>query len=119
AFTTVQMLSPVAKYASGQVTTDLRLNGGLSKNIMPIFSALSGRATLHTNNVALRDFPAMNKIVDVTKLQILNNPTMEAIKTAFQIKEGRLVLAPFDVKVAGLTMTVAGSNGIDQSMEYN
>ena len=31
----------------------------------------------------------MNKIVEVTKLQILNNPTMEAIKTAFQIKEGR------------------------------
>jgi hypothetical protein len=60
----------------------------------------------------------MNKIVDVTKLQILNNPTMEAIKTAFQIKEGRLVLQPFDVKLAGLTMNVAGSNGIDQSLKY-
>jgi hypothetical protein len=56
--------------------------------------------------------------VDVTKLQILNNPTMEAIKTAFQIKEGRLVLQPFDVKLGGLTMNVAGSNGIDQSLEY-
>src|SRR6185503_3511796 len=51
AFTTVQMLAPVAKYASGQVTTDLHLNGGLSKNMMPIFSALSGRGTLQTNNV--------------------------------------------------------------------
>jgi hypothetical protein len=57
--------------------------------------------------------------VDVTKLQILNNPTMEAIKTAFQIKQGRLVLQPFDVKLGGLTMNVAGSNGIDQSLEYN
>jgi AsmA-like C-terminal region/AsmA family len=118
AFTTVQMLAPVAKYASGQVTTDLHLNGGLGKNMMPIFSGLSGKGTLQTNNVALRDFPAMNKIVDVTKLRILNNPTMEAIKTAFQIKEGRLVLQPFDVKLGGLTMNVAGSNGIDQSLEY-
>jgi hypothetical protein len=118
AFTTVQMLAPVAKYASGQVTTDLHLNGGLGKNMMPIFSALTGRGTLQTSNVALHDFPAMEKLVDVTKLQILNNPTMEAIKTAFQIKEGRLVLQPFDVKLGGLTMNVAGSNGIDQSLEY-
>ena len=118
AFTTVQMLAPVAKYASGQVTTDLHLNGGLGKNMMPLFSALTGKGTLQTSNVALHDFPAMNKLVDVTKLQILNNPTMEAIKTAFQIKEGRLVLQPFDVKLGGLTMNVAGSNGIDQSLEY-
>ncbi|HEV8178379.1 MAG TPA: AsmA family protein, partial [Gemmatimonadales bacterium] len=33
AFTTVQMLAPVAKYASGQVTTDVHLNGGLGKNM--------------------------------------------------------------------------------------
>jgi uncharacterized protein involved in outer membrane biogenesis len=118
AFTTVQMLAPVAKYASGQVTTDLRLNGALGKNMMPLFDALSGRGTLQTSNVALHDFPAMEKIVDVTKLQILDNPTMQAIRTAFQIKDGRLVLQPFDVKLGGMTMNVAGSNGIDQSLEY-
>ena len=100
AFTTVQMLAPVAKYASGLVTTDVNLSGGLGKNMMPIFSALTGRGTFQTSNVALRNFPGMEKIVDVTKLQILNNPTMQALKAVFQIKEGRLVLQPFDVKVA-------------------
>jgi hypothetical protein len=118
AFTTVQKLAPVAKYASGQVTTDLHLSGGLDQKMMPIFSGLSGKGTLQTNNVALHDFPGMNKIVDVTKLQILNNPTMQAIRTAFQIKDGRLLLQPFDVKVGPLKMNVAGSNGIDQSLDY-
>ncbi len=118
AFTTVQMLAPVAKYATGQVTTDVNLTGGLGKNMMPIFSALTGKGTFQTSNVALQNFPGMEKIVDVTKLGILNNPTMQALKGAFQIREGRLVLQPFDVKVGGLTMNVAGSNGIDQSMEY-
>ena len=47
AFTTVQMLAPVAKYASGLVTTDVNLSGGLGKNMMPIFSALTG--TRHTS----------------------------------------------------------------------
>ena len=53
------------------MTTDLHLNGALGKNMMPLFPALSGGGTLQTSSVALQDFPAMEKIVDVTKLQIL------------------------------------------------
>jgi hypothetical protein len=118
AFTTVQMLAPVAKYATGQVTTDVNLSGALGKDMMPLFNALSGKGTFQSSNVALQNFPAMEKIVDITKLGILNNPTMQRINAAFQIKDGRLVLQPFDVKLGGMTMNVAGSNGIDQSMEY-
>ncbi|HEX6433372.1 MAG TPA: AsmA-like C-terminal region-containing protein [Gemmatimonadales bacterium] len=119
AFTTIQMLAPIAKYASGNVTTDLRLSGPLGKNMMPLFTALTGKGTFQSQNVALKNFPGMEKLVDVTKLKILDNPTMQAIKGAFQIREGRLVLPPFNVKLAGTTMTVAGSNGVDQSMEYS
>ncbi|MFL5472269.1 MAG: AsmA-like C-terminal region-containing protein [Gemmatimonadales bacterium] len=118
AFTTVQMFAPVAKYASGTVNTDINLSGALGKNMMPLFKALSGKGILQSQNVALRNFPGMEKLVDVTKLQILNNPTMQAIKTGFQIKDGRLVTQPFTVKLAGTSMSVAGSNGIDQTMDY-
>jgi AsmA-like protein len=119
AFTTVQILAPVAKYASGTVNTDVHLNGALGKNMLPIFSALTGKGSLQTQNVALHDFPAMNKIVDVTKLTILKNPTMEAIRTRFQIRDGRLAVDPFPVKLGPVTMLVSGSNGIDQTMQYN
>ena len=42
--------------------------------------------------VVLQDFPALEKIVDVTKLDFLDNPTMRALRTAFQIRDGRLRL---------------------------
>jgi AsmA-like protein len=57
--------------------------------------------------------------VDVTKLTILKNPTMEAIRTRFQIRDGRLAVDPFPVKLGPVTMLVSGSNGIDQTMQYN
>jgi hypothetical protein len=117
-FATVQMLAPVAKYALGNVTTDFHLNGGLGKNMMPLFPGLTGGGNLQTSQLQLHDFPAMNKIVDVTKLQFLNNPTLQALKAAFQIKGGRLSVQPFDVKLGGTTMNVAGSNGLDQSLQY-
>ena len=118
AFGTVQALAPVAKYATGTVTTSMHLNGALGKSMMPLLPSLSGAGTLATSQLALHDFPAMEKIVDATKLQFLNNPTLQALKAAFSIQNGRLVVKPFDVKAAGVTMNVAGSNGIDQSIQY-
>ncbi len=56
--------------------------------------------------------------MDVTKLQFLDNPGLEALRAAFQIREGRLFVQPFDVKLGGTTMTVSGSNGLDQSLQY-
>ena len=118
AFTTVQMLAPVAKYAIGNVTTDLRVNGALGKNMMPLFPALSGGGTLQTSQMVLKDFPALDKAVDVTKLNFLDNPTLRALRAAFQIKDGRLFVQPFDVKLGETTMNVSGSNGLDQSLQY-
>jgi len=118
AFTTVQMLAPVAKYAVGTMSTDLHVNGALGKNMLPLFSGLGGAGTVQTSNLDLNNFPPLEKIVDVTKLQFLDNPGLDALRAAFQIKEGRLFVNPFDVKLGGTTMNVSGSNGLDQSLQY-
>jgi hypothetical protein len=118
AFTTVRMLAPVARYAVGKFSTDLHLNGALGKNMLPLFPALSGKGSLQTSEVVLKDFPALEKVVDVTKLRFLDNPALDALRAAFQIRDGRLFVQPFDVKLGGTTMTVSGSNGFDQSLQY-
>jgi len=81
-------------------------------------TALTGNGSLQTDKLALHDFPGMQKIVDVTKLAFLDNPTMRDIKANFQVRDGRLVMQPFDVKVGPTTITVAGSNGFDQTLDY-
>jgi nucleotide-binding universal stress UspA family protein len=118
ALSTVQALAPVAKYASGTVTTDVHVNGALGKNMMPLLPSLNGDGTLETSQLALHDFPAMQKIADVTKLQFLKDPTLQPLKASFHIQNGRLTVKPFDVKVGAVAMTVAGSNGFDQSLQY-
>ena len=119
AFTSVQALAPVAKYAVGNMSTDLHVNGALGKNMMPLFPALTGGGNVQTSNLDLKNFPPLEKAVQLTKLQFLDNPGLDALRAAFQIKEGRLFVQPFSVKLAGTTMTVSGSNGFDQSMQYS
>jgi len=101
------------------MSTQVNLNGALGKNMMPLFQGLTGKGALQTANIALHDFPAMEKLVDITKLQILDNPTMQAIRTGFQIHDGRLLVNPFPVKIGPARMQVSGSNALDQSLDYN
>ena len=117
-FVTVQRLAPVAQYTIGKVSTDLHLNGALGKNMMPLFPGLSGGGAFQTTTLDLKNFPPLQKVVDVTKLQFLDNPGLNAIRAAFKIHDGRLFVQPFDVKLGGTTMNVAGSNGLDQSLQY-
>ncbi len=118
ALMTVQALAPVAKYAKGNFSANLQLNGALGKDMMPLFNALTGRGSLQTSFITLQDFPALNKIAEATKLQLLNNPTLDSIASTIQIRDGRLQVEPFAVKLGKTTLTVSGSNGFDQSLNY-
>jgi vacuolar-type H+-ATPase subunit H len=86
--------------------------------MMPLFNVLDGRGALRTSALALQGFPAMGKIADVLKIERLRNPAFDAVRASIQIHDGRLHVNPFDVRVGQATLGVAGSNGIDQSMDY-
>lgn len=116
--TTVRMLAPVAKYARGSVSTDLRLSGALGKDMLPLFDVLDGKGSLQTSRLVLQDLPAMIKVADALKMEQLRNPTFDAIRSSVQIRDGRVHIDPFDVRLGESTMRVAGSHGIDQSMQY-
>jgi hypothetical protein len=119
AFNTVRLLAPVAKYAKGTFSTELKLTGPLGKNMMPLYQALSGQGRISTSKLLVQDFPPFDKLAAATKLNFLENPTLVALRSQFAIRDGRLQIEPFTVGIAGTTMTVAGSNGLDQSLRYD
>lgn len=117
--TTVKMLAPVAQYAKGSFSTDLQLKGALGENMMPLLKGVTGAGSLQTSKVLIQDFPVLEKAAAVTKLSFLSNPTLNAINSGFDINGGRLHVKPFTVALAGTKMEVSGSNGLDQSLDYD
>jgi len=115
---TVQALAPVAKFARGTVSTDLHLTGPLGKNMLPLLTVLDGKGAIKTSELLLQGLPLMGKVADALKADRLRSPTFDAIRASIQIKEGRLFVNPFNVKVGESMLRVAGSNGIDQSIQY-
>lgn len=116
---TVQRLAPVARYARGRVSADLDLVGALGQDMTPLLDALSGTGALSTASVAIEGFPALARLADVLHVEQLRNPTMRALQATFRIDDGRLHVRPFTVPIGELALTASGSNGIDQTLDYD
>jgi uncharacterized protein involved in outer membrane biogenesis len=117
-FVTVQRLAPVARYTQGSFSADLSFTGALGDDLTPLFDVLTGQGTVLASRVALRDFPALDRLADVLKLQQLKDPALDSIASSIDIRGGRLHVRPFQVRLGDSRMTVTGSNGVDQSLQY-
>lgn len=118
ALTSFRTLVPIAEYARGTFSTDLDLQGALGANLSPDFDVLEGDGSFATSPVEIQGFPIFERLSERLQLDRLSNPTVDAIRSGIQIEEGRLLLYPFDATVAGMGVAVTGSNGIDQSIDY-
>ena len=117
-FLTVRTLAPVARYARGTFSADLDLSGALALDMTPVLGVLDGGGSLLTSRIEIEDFPLLDRLSEALRIRELSNPTLSAIRSSIEIRDGRMHVQPFEVGVAGLTMTVDGSNGIDQSLDY-
>jgi hypothetical protein len=115
---TVQTLAPVARFARGSVSTDLHLAGPLGKDMLPLFAVLDGKGSLRTSELVLQGLPALGRVADALKLERLRSPTFDSLRASIRIEGGRVHLNPFNVRVGQINLRVAGSHGIDQSLQY-
>lgn len=118
AFLTVRTLAPVARYAVGTFSSAMNLSGALGPDMAPVFEVLDGNGSVSTSRIAIEGFPLLDRLSETLSLAQLSHPTVDAVRSSIRIEDGRLHVDPFQVGVAGLAMTVAGSNGIDQSVDY-
>jgi hypothetical protein len=119
ALTTVQKFVPVARWAQGGVSGTVELKGVLGQDMSPILSALTGKGAIETERLVVQGAPVLEKLADAVKLEQLRKPSLGIVRASFDVADGRLKVRPFAVKANGVDMTVAGSNGIDQSLAYD
>ncbi|HUF76750.1 MAG TPA: AsmA-like C-terminal region-containing protein [Longimicrobiales bacterium] len=117
-FTTVRTLAPVARYARGTFSADMSVSGALQPDMTPVFDELDGSGSVTTSRIAIEGFPLLERMAEAVAVPRIAQPTVEALRSTVRIEDGRLHVEPFQAAVAGFAMSVSGSNGIDQSLDY-
>ena len=124
-FTQLDMLkkiAPIAGVINGKLNSTIKLSGNLNANEMtPDLKTISGdllgqllSTTVNPSNSSLLSALGSNiKFLDVSKLN-LND-----LKAALSFKDGKVTVKPFDLKYQDIKVTVGGTHGFDQLMDYN
>jgi AsmA-like C-terminal region/AsmA family len=124
-FTQLDMLkkiAPIAGVINGKLNSTIKLSGNLDATEMtPDLKTISGdllgqllSTTVNSSNSNLLNALDDNlKFIDIKKLN-LND-----LKAALTFKDGKVTVKPFDLKYQDIKVTVGGTHGFDQLMNYN
>ncbi len=117
-FNTVQALAPIAQNMDGDLSTRFSIAGLLQSDMSPLLNSISGKGLLDIANAAVEDSKVVGAITAVTKLSNTKTIAIKDTQLQFEIKNGRVFVQPFDVNIGNFKTVIAGSNGIDGSLDY-
>jgi hypothetical protein len=117
-FLTVQKFVPIAKSIQGNFDATLELVTDLDSTLTPVFHTINSRGSLIIQKVLVENFKPLDVVADILKMEKLRKLVVENIEPSYTIRDGRLNLAPLNFKIENTEFIVAGSNGIDMSMDY-
>jgi hypothetical protein len=124
-FTQLDMLkkiAPIAGVINGKLNSTIQLSGNLDAGKMtPDLKTISGdlagqllSTTINPSNAEILTALSANlKFIDLKKLN-LND-----VKAKLSFKDGKVNVNPFDIKYQDIKVTVGGTHGFDQTMNYN
>jgi len=117
-FNTVQKLAPAAKGIDGNISGKLAFTSLLGQDMMPVMNSINGLGKIQSDQITLLESKTFDKIKETLKLGEKYSNTFKDINISFKIAEGRIFVAPFDVKTGNLKMNISGDQGIDQTLNY-
>ncbi|HEX8060005.1 MAG TPA: AsmA-like C-terminal region-containing protein, partial [Cyclobacteriaceae bacterium] len=117
-FSIVSTYAPVAGMMAGNFGTDFKLNGELGKDMMPKMGTVNGAGLIKVAQASLSQSKLVSGITSLTKLDNTDNVTLKDVLMSASITNGRLSVKPFDVKFGSYATNVAGSTGLDGTINY-
>ncbi|HET8829458.1 MAG TPA: AsmA-like C-terminal region-containing protein, partial [Pelobium sp.] len=117
-FNTIKLLAPIAKYTVGEFSTNLKFNSLLKQDMMPIYSSINASGLTNIIEAVIQGFEPLNKLAAGLSNGNLRKLEVHDLLTKFNITNGRLNVAPFNIKKGDILMNITGSNGLDQSLDY-
>ena len=117
-FATVKALAPVMQLIDGKFNTTLSLSGALGKDMMPDLNTLTAAGFLETLSAVFNNFKPMNEIGSKLGIDYLQKLELKNTKNWFEIKDGKVLVKPFNAQVRDVAMQIGGSHGLNQEMAY-
>ncbi len=118
----MKKIAPIAGIINGKLNSTIKLNGNLdAKELTPDLKSISGDliGQLLSTTVNSQNSTLLKALSSNVKFVDLNKVNLNDIKAALTFDNGKVNIKPFDIKYPDIKVTVGGTHGFDQTMNYN
>jgi hypothetical protein len=117
-FMTIRALAPVAQYCKGTANVAMDLTTLLDGSMNPLYESIDANGHLYARNLKVEQPASLEKLAEMLKNEKLKNLEVEKADIRFAIRDGRVIVDPFDLNFDNSKIIASGSHGIDQTMDY-
>ncbi|MDP2235364.1 MAG: AsmA-like C-terminal region-containing protein [Bacteroidales bacterium] len=114
-----QAAAPIAEKTKGSFSSSFNLKGRLDGQLNPIFESLQGGGDLKSTQIKIESVNVMNKLADLLGNESYRRMITDGINFSFEFVNGRVFQKPFTINYAGSDVTLGGSIGFDQQLDYD
>jgi len=108
----VRKLAPAAGDTYGRVSIDYKLSGELNKDGTVNLKSLNGGGNITIANAKINGMKMFDEISKSAKKQEVKDPDLKNFSMDSEIRDNRLYVKPFSLKINGLNTDIEGSNDI-------
>lgn len=119
AFNTIQKLAPIAQGLGGSFSARMNFSSKLSENMMPVLSTANSTGSLSSSSVQLVSVETFDKISSALRLDESKSNLIRDLNLNFNIKNGKVVIDPFDINLRSINMKFGGEHNLDQTINYS
>lgn len=120
-FNFMKTIAPIAGVVTGKLNSKIKLSGNLdAKAMTPLVPSLSGDllGQLLSTSVNPGNSALLTSLDDKLNFVDLKKLNLNDVKAALTFKDGKVTVKPFDLKYQDIKVTVGGTHGFDQTMNY-
>ncbi|GAA6767421.1 AsmA-like C-terminal region-containing protein [Flavobacterium sp. CGRL1] len=118
----MKKIAPIAGIINGKLNSTIKLNGNLDeKELTPDLKSISGDllGQLLSTTVNPKNSTVLNSLTSNIKFLDASKLNLNDLKMALTFDDGKVNVKPFDIKYQDIKVTVGGTHGFDQTMNYN
>ena len=114
----VQQLVPIFAKTGGDYSLSLDLGTSLDAAMSPDLRSLNAAGEIKSANIHVQNIEAFDALAKALGNDDLRKIEARDVAIRFSIKDGRITTQPFDLKMGGVNINLAGSTGLDQTIDY-
>lgn len=117
-FVSVERLAPMAKYCQGTANMSLQFQSLLDATFTPLYESMNANGLMYTKGLKIYDLNSFVKLSDVLKNDKFKDIAPDEVEVSFKVRDGRVMIAPFDMAFESSNINMSGSHGIDMTLDY-